>query len=428
MDNVTHSLVGLGIAKIAVAIKNRPGAAAIPVQGRKDAFLCGLVGIVASNLPDLDLAFSGLTDGKLGYLLHHRGHTHTLLGLLPLVALCVGGVMLANRLSRKDYLTTSSDLFAVIGVTIASLAMHIVMDYGNSYGVHPFWPFSYRWFYGDSLFIVEPWLWTSMAASLFWGGARIWSRTFYALIIVTGIGLAFFSGLVPIVMAVIVMAWCVTLLLVLRQRETLTLGLSTLVSAGAICMIFGTSHTFGSRLARQDLILHQPGLKLTDLIMSPLPANPICWKLIAVGQEKNDFVLQRGTLSLLPGLIKNGDCPGRDGEPTAPMKPLRAREVRGGDEPNDLEHVKWNDEFRAPTAKLIDSAKDCRVRALLRFVRAPFWKTNQKGATIIGDLRFDRDPGLGFTEISFEKLGSSDIVCPKLVPPWQPPVPLVEEK
>ena len=46
-------------------------------------------GIIAANLPDLDLAYSWITPPPIGYLLHHRGHTHTVVGLVGL-ALVLG--------------------------------------------------------------------------------------------------------------------------------------------------------------------------------------------------------------------------------------------------------------------------------------------------------------------------------------------------
>jgi inner membrane protein len=49
--------------------------------------------VAGSNLPDLDALYTGITGGKLGYLLHHRGHTHTLVGAvaigLAMYALCM---------------------------------------------------------------------------------------------------------------------------------------------------------------------------------------------------------------------------------------------------------------------------------------------------------------------------------------------------
>lgn len=72
MDNITHSLVGAALAE--VALRDR----ATPTQRR----LFFAAGVVSSNLPDLDLLVTGLTPPPLGYLLHHRGHTHTLVGLV----------------------------------------------------------------------------------------------------------------------------------------------------------------------------------------------------------------------------------------------------------------------------------------------------------------------------------------------------------
>src|SRR6185503_6633997 len=37
---------------------------------------------------------------------------------------------------------------------------HVGMDWLNNYGVRLLMPFSGRWFYGDAVFIVDPWMWT----------------------------------------------------------------------------------------------------------------------------------------------------------------------------------------------------------------------------------------------------------------------------
>jgi inner membrane protein len=36
--------------------------------------------------------------------------------------------------------------------------LHVFMDFTNSYGVRLLMPFSERWFYGDALYILDPWL------------------------------------------------------------------------------------------------------------------------------------------------------------------------------------------------------------------------------------------------------------------------------
>jgi inner membrane protein len=37
--------------------------------------------------------------------------------------------------------------------------LHVFLDFLNNYGVRLLMPFSGRWFYGDALFIIDPWLW-----------------------------------------------------------------------------------------------------------------------------------------------------------------------------------------------------------------------------------------------------------------------------
>jgi hypothetical protein len=46
------------------------------------------------------------------------------------------------------------------------LALHLAMDYTNSYGLHPWYPFNARWFYGDMVFIVEPLFWVVLGVPL----------------------------------------------------------------------------------------------------------------------------------------------------------------------------------------------------------------------------------------------------------------------
>jgi inner membrane protein len=48
-------------------------------------------------------------------------------------------------------------LLAVIGV-----ATHPLLDFLNVYGIRLLMPFSSRWFYGDTLFIVDPWIWLAL--------------------------------------------------------------------------------------------------------------------------------------------------------------------------------------------------------------------------------------------------------------------------
>ncbi len=151
MDNLTHSLVGAALAD--VALRETPGRA-----GRR-LFLA--TGVIASNLPDIDLVYTGVSPAPLGYLLHHRGHTHTVAGLIA-QALVIAAVCLAPPLRRAIRDAGAGRFWALVA---ASLAFHLVLDSWNTYGVHPFWPLDARWYYGDAIFIFEPWLWLFLGMS-----------------------------------------------------------------------------------------------------------------------------------------------------------------------------------------------------------------------------------------------------------------------
>lgn len=83
MDNITHSLIGLGAGELLQ--RSLPPEADPAQQGLRRLLLFACW--AASNAPDLDLVLKPLLADPLGYLLHHRGHphphTHTVLFALP---------------------------------------------------------------------------------------------------------------------------------------------------------------------------------------------------------------------------------------------------------------------------------------------------------------------------------------------------------
>jgi inner membrane protein len=61
---------------------------------------------------------------------------------------------------------------------------HVFLDYLNNYGVRLLTPFDWRWFYGDAVFIVDPWLWLVLGAGVWLARRRHtpnWSRSAVAL-------------------------------------------------------------------------------------------------------------------------------------------------------------------------------------------------------------------------------------------------------
>src|SRR5687768_16290962 len=99
MDNLTHSLIGLVAGELASRIAStRPSA--LTVDQRRVGFIA--IAAIGGNLPDLDLLWSyqGLTADKLGYLLEHRGYTHTILGCLAVAVLLYAAAEIWARIRR----------------------------------------------------------------------------------------------------------------------------------------------------------------------------------------------------------------------------------------------------------------------------------------------------------------------------------------
>ena len=111
---------------------------------------------LAAESPDLDV-FSRFGGPAFGFA-HHRGFTHSFLGLIPLSALVVGFVYLVWRLRGSPL--KDPDLpprwGLLFGYAYLAGISHILLDFTNNYGVRPFWPFVEKWYSWDIVFIFEP--------------------------------------------------------------------------------------------------------------------------------------------------------------------------------------------------------------------------------------------------------------------------------
>lgn len=120
---------------------------------------------LAAEAPDLDvfLQFRGPVYG----FAHHRGFTHSFLGLFLVAGLVVafmyGVWRLRNRKTRNNVPPRWGMLY---GLAYLSGLTHILLDFTNNYGVRPFWPFSEKWYSWDIVFIVEPVLLIVLIAGL----------------------------------------------------------------------------------------------------------------------------------------------------------------------------------------------------------------------------------------------------------------------
>ena len=392
MDNVTHALVGVALADLAMGSR-------VP-RAQRPLFVGA--GIIAANLPDIDLAYAAITPSPLGYLLHHRGHTHTVLGI-GVLAIALGAAYWFFPSVRKLRVSGQARFWMLIAIALAS---HLLLDGLNSYGLHPFSPFDNTWRFGDAVFIFEPWLWVILGIAVAWNGRSRAAMLTAALPMLVLLAAVAWLGIMPLeavaALAVVgaMFAW-VAIRVSPHTRSAAALVICALVVAGLI----GTS-----RIARGATVAAlAPELRgrLVDVVLTPNPSSVVCWSAIAVElrERGGEYVLWRGTLSLAPRLKPPSTCPSE--QFSGARGAARGVRVIG-----DGRFV-LRDEIHQPLGRLRAlAAGNCWVHAWLRFGRAP---VISDGA--IFDLRFAERVGRNFTQMSLAARRG----CPANVPPWAMP-------
>jgi inner membrane protein len=151
LEPITHFLTG--------AVLGRAG------FNRKSALATATM-TLASEAPDLDVFWR--FKGPVYSFAHHRGFTHSFLGLILVSAVVTGFMYLAwlarGKRANIPGIAPRWELLFVFSY-VAGLS-HILLDFTNNYGVRPFWPFWEKWYSWDIVFIVEPALYIILIAGL----------------------------------------------------------------------------------------------------------------------------------------------------------------------------------------------------------------------------------------------------------------------
>jgi len=90
------------------------------------------------------------------------------LAVLPL--LLTGAMLLTDRLARRingSVLPSATSPRELLLLATVSIVSHPILDTLNTYGVRWLMPFDGRWFYGDAVFIVDPWIWLALGIGVF---------------------------------------------------------------------------------------------------------------------------------------------------------------------------------------------------------------------------------------------------------------------
>lgn len=148
MDNLTHSLFGLTLARSPMGRAGRGVTVAL---------------LIASNAPDVDAVT--LAGGTATYLQWHRGPTHGPFGIIVLGLL---SAVLARFIARRR--GEASDPPASLGrlwaMSMLGVLFHILMDLPTSYGTRLLSPFSWSWFTTDWMPIIDVYLLAILAMGL----------------------------------------------------------------------------------------------------------------------------------------------------------------------------------------------------------------------------------------------------------------------
>lgn len=403
MDNLTHSLAGLAIGEVidrSLPVESDEGLARL----RRRLILVSST--AANNFPDIDFIFNPLLAKPLGYLLMHRGHTHTFLFLIPqtLLLLAVFWFLfppMRNLLRQSHFSRVGLLLSLLIG-----LVAHIGFDYLNSYGVHPFYPFNGLWYYGDLVFIIEPFLWLFLGVPFFAQLQRIWLKAL-GILVLLGIPFYFtYAGFLPWISFLMLLT--VALILFAFAFYSPRRSLRSSLSAIMLSLLFIVIQFPLSQRAREkveaSIKLRNEKREIFDVAMSPFPANPFCWSFHAISAQKSvdSYQLVSGVVSLNPDWVKVKDCS---------MKLIGGREFVEGDD-----HIGWLKEEAAGLSALKNSAaSNCHLYAWLRFSRMPY--VNSKHAI---DTRFSRGGvRVNFTYFSYPDFDGKE--CSSVIPEYDLP-------
>ena len=147
MDNIAHALTGAALGQ--AGLKRLTGLA-MPAL------------ILSSNISDID-AIAMLMEGGLGI---RRGWTHGPFALIVLPALLAALLLAIDRWQMSKGKRPAGRLpvhfWTLLLLCWIGAVSHVLLDLLNTYGVRLLMPLSERWFYGDTLFIIDPWLWLSL--------------------------------------------------------------------------------------------------------------------------------------------------------------------------------------------------------------------------------------------------------------------------
>src|ERR1035438_1368003 len=136
--------------------------------------LTTLTMVLAAEAADVDVVWE--FKGSIAALQHHRGITHSFVGV-PFIAVAVLVlVYLSHRLKRRlrPPRARSSEAPPLLPIrwgylyfcAVVAALSHLLLDYTTAYGIRLFEPFNFRWYSWDIVYIIEPVMLLALVAGL----------------------------------------------------------------------------------------------------------------------------------------------------------------------------------------------------------------------------------------------------------------------
>lgn len=283
MDPLAHTLFGAAMAEAGLKKLSRYATATL---------------LVGANLPDVDAV--AVLWGEDVSLYVRRGWSHGVLAMIVLPLLLVGAVWLWHRW-RGQRRTDGPPVHWpwLVVISFAAVWSHPLLDWLNTYGIRLLMPFDDTWFYGDTLFIIDPWVWLLAAAGVVL--ARSASRPVLAGWVLLGgltSALILTSDLPPVGVKLL---WLVGLAVIvalrwwqpspeLRQRVA-QLSFAALVMY--ICMAYGLARMAEHAWASADGTAPQ-------VQANPMPGVPSAHRLVVVHEDYYRVVSAEGEVRVIP--------------------------------------------------------------------------------------------------------------------------------
>jgi inner membrane protein len=394
MDPFTHTLVGLTAAKAGL---------------ERLSPLATTVCMLAANSPDADVVVGFVSD-RWDYLHHHRGITHSIVGVIALAFIVPSIIWLGERIFARLRRTQPRTRYR--GLLLASLIMtatHPIMDWTNNYGVRPFLPWSGRWFYGDLVFIVDPYILLLVGGAAFLATRRGWPKmVLWALLATAFVVLTFLLGgrrdpsLDGINIARVVLLIGVISLVLVRVLK-LSRGRERIIAAGALAGVvvywgaLGFAHRAAHKQASEVAMQATGAINERVLRVAAMPtlANPLRWSCVAETDRAiyRYFVSLADSSSSSPAIVNGYQRNSPDPSPSPPPGV-------NGYEHNSPESVFKR--YEKPTGRAAElsalAAEDRRAKILLNFARFPIARAEDENCvsqTIVqfADLRYT-EPGV----------------------------------